>query len=171
MPHYLRDPQVWMALWPLVLFPLAASVLLALCVQGGRKDYASSLAAIFALSLLGITAGQLTGLSRDSAVGTVLPAVLTLVGGVVVYLVGVKRVQSQRLICLAVIGLTLNLLVGGYWGSSSRIAYEEYVQSSEVLAARAVAEEKARHLQAIQKLLDQQEYDSVKAEMEREKTP
>ena len=160
-----------MALWPLVLFPLVASGLLALGVRADRKEYISSFVAIFALSLLGITAGQLTGLSRTSAVGTVLPAVLTLVGGMVVYLVGVKRVRSQRLICLAVVGLTLNLLVGGYWGSSSRIAFDVYNNSPEALAARAVAEEKARHYRAVQKLIDDGDYKSLKMEIEREKTP
>ena len=171
MPHYLRDPQVWAALWPLVLFPLAVSALLAFGVRSDRKEFTSSFTAIFTLSLLGITIGQLTALSRVAAMGTVLPAILTLVGGMVAYLVGVKRIRGQRLVCLAVIGLTLNLLVGGYWGSSSRIAFDEYNNSPEALAARAVAEEKARHYQAIQKLVDQQEYESLKAEIEREKTP
>jgi hypothetical protein len=48
-----------------------------------------------AFSALGFVTGDIMGNSRDSAVGDVLPAVLTLVAGVSIYVIGTKGVASQ----------------------------------------------------------------------------
>jgi hypothetical protein len=91
-----------------------------------RRTYADltvweSAAIFFALALLGVVTGYLTGLSRSSAVGAVIPAVLTLIGGLVLYLVTGDAPRARRMLTAAsVVALMTNLLVGTLWGSLSR---------------------------------------------------
>jgi hypothetical protein len=153
LPDYLFNIVTWQALWPLVAFPfLSALVILA---AFDRTNLWRNLGSVFALSLLGIVTGQITGLSRSGAVGDVLPAVLGLLGGLTLYLIGTKGRALQSVVAAGVIGLTLNLIVGIYWGSHSRQLAE---RDPGVVAAKAVAKENARHLSALQKLLNDREY-------------
>jgi hypothetical protein len=166
MPDYLTDAEIWKALWPLILFPLACALLI--CLSLAAKPYSGSLAPVFALSLLGMVTGLLTGLSRDPAVGAVLPAILGLIGGMTIYLIGTKGAQLQSVAMMGVIGLALNLLVGVYWGAHSRAVYELASKSPEALAAKAVAEEDARYTASLRRLLNDQEYTKSKADLEAE---
>ena len=59
-----------------------------------RKDFRLLLLVLLAFSLLGFVTGQIMGQSREPAVMAVLPAVLTLLGGIDVYLVGAKGIQT-----------------------------------------------------------------------------
>lgn len=164
MPSYFLDLEIWKALWPLVLFPLASA--LVICLAFGGRDYRASFPVVAALALLGLVTGQIIGLSRTSAVGTVLPAVLGLLGGVMIYLVGTKGKELQAVVVMAVIGLTLNLLVGVYWGARSRAQAEARAVAPDTLARLAVARENARHTAAIQKLLNDLEYAKLKADID-----
>ena len=161
VPDYLTNVETWKALWPLLLFPLVS----ALCISAafGPKSYSASYPLVFALSLLGIAIGQITGLSRSAAVGDVLPAVLGLLGGVLIYLIGTKGERLQAAVVMGVVGLTINLVVGIYWGAHSRMLAEA---DPGVIAAAAVAEENARHTAAIQKLLNELEYAKLKADLD-----
>ena len=67
---------------------------------------------------------------------------------------------------MGVVGLTLNLVVGIYWGAYSRDAYEAYASRPEVLTAQALAKEKARYAAALQRLVDEHKYAELKAELE-----
>jgi hypothetical protein len=164
MPNYLVDPAIWKALWPLLLFPLGSAACICLALRA--KPYCACLPTVFALSLLGIVTGQVTGFSRVSAVGTVLPAVLSLLGGMMLYLLGTKGKHLQASVVMGVIGLSINLLVGIYWGARSRADYEARATSPDVLARHAVAKENARYTAAVQKLLNDQEYAKLKAGIE-----
>ena len=161
MPDYLLNVETWKALWPLVLFPLVASV--AICLAFSAKPLRASVALVFALSLIGIVTGQITGLSRSGAVGDVLPAVLGLLGGIMIYLIGEHGVRLQSAVIMAVVGLTINLVVGIYWGSHSRQLVEG---DPGIVAAAKVAEEDARYAAAIQKLLNDMKYAKLKNAIE-----
>jgi hypothetical protein len=164
MPGYLTDLEIWKALWPLFFFALASAF--AICRIFTAKAYRGTLPPVFALCLLGIVTGQVTGLSRDAAVGTVIPAILGLLGGIVLYLIGSKGKELQGLVVMGVVGLSLNLVVGIYWGAYSRDAYEAYASRPEVLTAQALAEEKARYTAALQRLVDEHKYAELKAKLE-----
>jgi hypothetical protein len=160
MPGYVLNPEIWKALWPLLAFPLASAF--AICMIFGSKPHSADLPIVYALSLLGMATGQITGLSRESAVGAVMPAVLTLLGGVMIYLIGLKGERLQTTVVMAVIGLTANLVIGTFWGADLRA-------NPAALAAQAVATEDARFTAAVKKLLNDYEYDSVKTGLERDK--
>ncbi|HZP20939.1 MAG TPA: hypothetical protein VFB16_12120 [Bauldia sp.] len=49
---------------------------------------------LFTVAFVGIAVGYLGGLSRSSVVGDLVPAILTLIGGISVYLFGLKRRES-----------------------------------------------------------------------------
>jgi hypothetical protein len=164
MPGYLTDLEIWKALWPLFFFALASAFAICRILTG--KACRETLPPVFALCLLGIVTGQVTGLSRDAAVGTVIPAILGLLGGIVLYLIGSKGRELQSLVVMGVVGLTLNLVVGIYWGAYSRDAYEAYASRPEVLTAQALAKEKARYTAALQRLVDEHKYAELKAELE-----
>ena len=65
-----------------LFFPLLVAFILSMCVASPIDNPARFRLLVlisFSLSLLGMVTGNLTGLSRDSSVGSVLPAVLGLV--------------------------------------------------------------------------------------------
>ena len=124
MPLYLLNAAGWQALWPP---PLCAVVVTALLFPAlpADKNRNSGIASVFALALLGVVTGMMTGMSRDPAVGTVLPAVLSLVAGLSLYLLGVQPANTRH-IAACVIALALCLLIGSFWGSELRqIAVDE----------------------------------------------
>ncbi|MEO1067048.1 MAG: hypothetical protein AAFW47_06695 [Pseudomonadota bacterium] len=160
MPDYLTDKQIWIALWPIFLLPFVITVCLTYISSGlfeERNARFRFFLVVFAFSLLGVTTGQITGMSRVSAVGAVLPAVLSLFGGVLIYLVGTKGPNTQAFLGVATIGLVTNLLVGVFWGSKSRVTYEHAVASPERLLIRALALEDNRHTIALRQLLNNAE--------------
>ena len=117
IPVYLVDPTVW---WSLL--PIPALVLLAAAVAYGllrrSQTVASAFSAVLPLAaflLLGLVAGYLTGLSRESAVGAVVPAVLS-----------------------------LGLLIGTTWGSAMRQAVMDFEASESELVRKSHVEMKVR---------------------------
>ena len=81
-------------------------------------------------AVLGTTVGFVTGLSRETAVGDVLPAFLALVGGVSVYLVS-KGGRSAIISAVAVVVLCVALSGGIGYGSRARVQGEEAAASPE----------------------------------------
>lgn len=75
-------------------------------------------------SIIGMTSGYLTGLSRVSAVSALVPAALTLVGGVAVYLFG-KGGKTAVLAAFSVINFSAMMMVGGLIGGRERVAAEQ----------------------------------------------
>ena len=49
---------------------------------------------LFGVAILGATAGFAGGMSRDGAVGVIIPGALTLVGGVAIYLFGADTTKG-----------------------------------------------------------------------------
>jgi hypothetical protein len=71
--------------------------------------------------------------------GAVLPPVLSLVGGLAIYLVG-KDNSSRILVCLSVLTLSFNLLIGATWGATLRGEAEDYQNSLNYLKHQALTE-------------------------------
>jgi hypothetical protein len=117
MPAYLASDIGWITLWPLPLAALVAALIAAFFWKS--LWISSAFLAMLSLGLLGITAGVLTGLSRDSAIGAVMPAVLSLVGGLALYILGLKH-GDAKLVGSCVLSLSLALLAGTFWGSLLR---------------------------------------------------
>jgi peptidoglycan/LPS O-acetylase OafA/YrhL len=133
---------VWTNTWPLV----ALAALLAFALSSAGRSWSERLSwlpALFALALLGGVTGALAGFSRSPALGTVLPAVLSLVGGMFVYLIG-KHQTERLLVSLAVIALALSLWVGANWGAILRDVTERYLTSAAFLKDRAYEEWQVR---------------------------
>jgi hypothetical protein len=70
-------------------------------------------------SIIGMTSGYLTGLSRVGAISALVPAALTLVGGVAVYLFG-KGGKPALLAAFAVVDFSVLMLVGALIGARER---------------------------------------------------
>ncbi len=90
----------------------------------GDGSASKALLVISSFSMLGITIGWLTGDSGEQVLASVLPAVLTLIGGLAVFLVG-KQMQDATMIASALIGLTVNLLVGALLASENTLMTKE----------------------------------------------
>jgi hypothetical protein len=69
--------------------------------------------------IVGVTSGYLTGLSRVSAVSALVPAALTLVGGVAVYLLG-KGGKPALLAAFAAVDFSVLMLIGALIGARER---------------------------------------------------
>jgi hypothetical protein len=88
------------------------------------------------LALVGMVAGFLTGASRQPAVQALVPAVLTLVGIIFVYLIGRSRVQAPAA-GFAVSVFALALLAGTAVGVTARVRDQELTTSIQVLKAKS----------------------------------
>lgn len=142
MPPYLKSIAVWEALWPI---PLAAALIAALLlfVYRPRASRSKYFLVLLSFSLLGLVTGLLAGFSREAAMGAVLPAVLSLVGALAIYLVGVEK-ADQALVGVCVIALSLDLLIGSIWGAVLRDEYEREAKSAGARMRDALAEVEVR---------------------------
>lgn len=128
--------------------------------------------------MLGMVVGQTTGNSREAAVGAVMPAILGLVGGIMVYLLGTTSRRTQVLVALAIIALTSNLVVGIFWGAKSRVVYqaayqnfqENVVKNPRRLLAREMALEDNRRLIALKRLQNDQELQDIRLLFEQQRS-
>ena len=85
----------------------------------------------FGAALLGAVIGQITGQSREPAVSAVLPAVLGLVGGTTIYLVGTQGLRSQVIVGISLVAMMLNMIIGIGWGARLRSISQEFAAVSE----------------------------------------
>jgi hypothetical protein len=133
MPSYITNYQLWTDLYPIPLFAALISFLLSLLSGEDRSNFGKAFIVIFSMSLLGIIAGQIMGQSREPAVGSVMPSILAMIAGLIIYLVSAKSFQQQHIVALIVIGFSINLLVGSFWGAQLRFDYENHLISEKVL--------------------------------------
>lgn len=138
MPTYLTHLESWKALWPLPVMVVLLTGLFYLVVRP-KTDRVDFIVIVLAFSMLGIVAGYLTGFSRQPAVGSVLPAVLSLIGGLAVFLVG-KDKESRLVVGLSVLAFSLCLAIGTTWGSVMRGTAEDYKNSEIYLKQQALIE-------------------------------
>ena len=97
----------------------------------------------FSLCLLGVTAGWLTGNSRDAAVPDVVPAVLTFVGGLTTYL-AVARSKDMPSAPLLLASCTIALAVPFFLGTLSGSNNRTHLDDPDVQFERQAAEEHNR---------------------------
>ena len=87
---------------------------------------------IFAFSLLGGVIGIFVGASQTPVIGTVLPAVLTFITGLLAYLFGKESMMEWRpVIPVCIISLLITSLFGSFMGSQIRLDFEESEKSYE----------------------------------------
>lgn len=142
MPPYLVHLASWQALWPL---PLTAFVLSLFCFGLARPKEAKGdlLMTLTAFSMLGLVTGYLTGFSRTPAVGAVLPAVLSLVAGLAVFMLG-KDSAIRAIVSLSILIFSTSLVLGTTWGASLRQEWEEYPLTLDAQKAQALMEVQVR---------------------------
>jgi uncharacterized membrane protein YhaH (DUF805 family) len=138
MPSYLTSVALWEALWPIPLAAtlIAALLLLALHPRANRRSY---FLVLLSFGILGMVTGLMAGFSRQPAMGAVLPAVLSLVGALAIYLIGAEK-ADQALVGVCVIALSLNLLVGSMWGAVLRDDFERDPVSAAAKKREALIE-------------------------------
>lgn len=118
----------WLQLTHLIL--LILPVVLILIVIGAilqrrnlRKAVPVIAVIVFTLALTGVVAGYSGGISRVGVVGNLVPAILGLLGGVVIYLFGVD--QSKGLIgSIATAALVTGFFLGYSYGAEKRSALD-----------------------------------------------
>lgn len=142
MPPYLKHVEGWKALWPLPVSAILLAILFFFIIRP-RQERIEFILMLLAFSMLGLVAGYLTGNSRESAVGAVLPAVLSFIGGLAVFLIG-KDKAHKTTVSLSVLTFSLSLLLGTSWGSIMRDMSEEYKKSEIYLKQRAFIEAEVR---------------------------
>jgi hypothetical protein len=99
------------------------------------------------IGFTGMVAGFLTGSSRASAVSALVPAILTFIGLIVVYLIGKGRLRAF-LAGFIVFIFSADLLVGTVLGSASRDRHEELLSSVRVQEMKAEQESAIRDYRA-----------------------
>jgi hypothetical protein len=137
----------------LVSFGLALLMTLAVWLySANRRHFWLLLLPTFTLSSLGFITGDVMAGSRAAAVGTVLPAVLTLLGGILVYLVGAKGLRSQVTVSGMVLCFAFALFIGSNLGA--RLRFDPDAADPAALLERARAIEENRQKLEIQRLVN-----------------
>ena len=123
MPDYLTYWPIYAVIWPLPIAAIVIAVVVSLVVRNIEKKepgYFRSLTIVLScFSLLGVTIGFLSGLSRESVLGDVLPAILGIIGAISVFLLE-KKAADRVFICGLVTTLSLDLLLASMWGATAR---------------------------------------------------
>lgn len=140
MPSYLTRPEIWVALWPI---PLAAVIVSVLGMLLAGNCSRSMLLSLLAFAMLGLVVGNLAGLSREPALGAVLPAVLSLIGALAIYLMG-QQPERQVYIGVLILVFAVDLLLGACWGAEMRGVRERYQTSPEYRMQRALGDQRVR---------------------------
>jgi hypothetical protein len=91
------------------------------------------------IGFTGMVAGFLTGSSRSPAVNALVPAILTFIGLIVVYMIGKGRLRNI-IAGFTVFVFSADLLVGTDLGSASRERHEELLGSVKIQKLRAEGE-------------------------------
>lgn len=117
-----------------------------------RPLFGRMVAILLAFALLGFVVGQLMGESRDSAVGTVVPSVLTLIGGAAAYVVGAKGLRAQLTVASTLLCFTLSLLIGAIYGVRLRVDFLAAIEEPNRLRLRDLALENNKRAVEIQRL-------------------
>lgn len=94
---------------------------------------------LFLFAFLGFVIGLVMAASRDAAVGAVVPASLTFVGGVAVFLFG-KPEYDKAIVFSAAFGFSAMMLFGTVLGSYERARAVEYARSAVPLLRAAETE-------------------------------
>ena len=102
----------------------------------GRRLMLAGFQAGLPLGFVGMVAGFLTGASRAPAVSAVIPAILTFIGLIVVYMIGKSNLRSG-IAGFAVFVFSAELLVGSVLGSASRDRHDEVFASVEFQKRKA----------------------------------
>ena len=100
--------------------------------DSARATQVAILVSCLPISALAIVAGFATGISRESAVGAVLPAVLTFLGGLSIYFT-TQDIRKALAVGLAVVVFSVNLTTGAVLGSFAREAVNAQRTSIDAL--------------------------------------
>jgi hypothetical protein len=139
MPSWLTNPEAVKTLAFLPVPILLSSLLIWIVFSIGPAERMratwENLLILFCFSSLGLTVGILAASSSASAVPSLLPAVLSLVGGLAAYLVSrqapEKIAPADRLItAAAVTALALTLFIGALIGADLRDRADAYRESA-----------------------------------------
>ena len=124
-------PELFLAqtIWRPLVMAIASGILFAAFVSAfaapGERAAALKVNALHALafsapiSVLAFVSGYLTGVSRGGVVGNVLPAVLSLIGGIGLYVFGTEN-RFKIVIGYCVFMFAVNLLYGAQTGALER---------------------------------------------------
>jgi hypothetical protein len=87
-----------------------------------------------------------------------MPAVLGLIGGVMVYILGTNGLRAQILVSLLVISLSAGMIGGINWGATFRLSAEEY---------QGVRDADRDYKGALRRLANEREFLSLKKALEK----
>jgi hypothetical protein len=150
----------------IVCVTVASLVTLGLRVRAShRQDLGAVFLAVLSFSTLGFVTGSLIGDSQTSVVGSVLPAVLTLLGGVAVYVIGSKGVEPQAVVSGLVLCFAFTLFAGSLFGLQLREDYNAEIIEPMRLRQRDIATEQNKLVVELQRLTDYQTFLKFKGDL------
>jgi hypothetical protein len=120
---------------------------------------------MFALALLGFVTGEIMASSREPAVGTVLPAVLTLLGAVIVYLTGAKGIKEQIATSMLAICFVFSFFFGSGVGAQIRGSVEDMRTDPAQQRDRELAAQDNKHAIEVRRLKQYLEFLELKRDL------
>ncbi|MBI3075872.1 MAG: hypothetical protein HYY85_02620 [Deltaproteobacteria bacterium] len=139
MLSWLANPESWSVIlsisFPILFVSLLTWIIFSVGSAGRMRVTSENLLILLCFSSLGITVGILASSSDSSAVAPLLPAVLSLVGGIASYLVTRPAAEGtapgdRLMVAAAVTALSLTLFIGALLGASIRQRADAYRESA-----------------------------------------
>jgi hypothetical protein len=104
-------------LWFVLSFAVAATMVSLISFLFSRNKLISFAFIVFSFSVLGFVTGSIMSDSQEPAVTAVLPATLTLLGGLGAYIIGFTHAAKQSVTSSIVFCFAVALFVGSIYGS------------------------------------------------------
>jgi len=159
LPPY---PLIGLVFFFNILVALIGALILRLIA---KEAFWSAFFPVLALSLLGFVTGITMSSSREAAVGAVLPAVLTLLGGLLVYLTGSAGVPAQAPVSVMVVCFVFSFFFGAGTGSRLRVGFENAQSDPTEQRDRELAQQDNRHAVEVRKLKQYLEFLELKRDL------
>jgi hypothetical protein len=154
-----------------LLVPCVVSLVSSLAGRGWPKSprrFLLFLLPVFAFAMLGFVTGFIMTDSREAAIGTVVPSVLTLFGALAAYMVGSKGIREQINISTIVLCFAFSLLAGAVFGIQVRTESQLYFEIPDYLRTREIALEQNKLAVEVQRLEDYIEFLKLKKQYSEE---
>lgn len=115
------------ALAPLIALSILNAAVASIIARLAKLKVGDTLLLGLSFGSIGIAAGLMVGLSRDSVVGAVLPALLTFISTFAVYQFGKDAYQKWRpILPVAILCLVIGTLCAAAFGASERNSFVEH---------------------------------------------
>lgn len=139
MFKYNFSDYLWLYLLAVIAWAVIFSIVRGISKQVSRGNIFYFLLLAIAFSFLGLTIGIHIGLSESPVIGLIIPALLTFIGGLMIYafiFADKSKIQDGYVLLVILISLSFFLMLGSDYACSARTDYDARQQDYQLQQKR-----------------------------------